>query len=156
MSTCGKYQACKTKKKSQIASWLPALLIAILPKCPFCIMAYSGAVSMCSGKMLYPHADATSSYVFLGLSIIIILGLLFNRKGKVTWIALGIVAGGISLLVISQFYYISEPLFYCAVALLFFGIWFNGSFKYFYRKYFIPVQKTLVKSLNLNYDRRKF
>ncbi len=135
-STCSKSHVCKTKGYSKITAWLPAFLLAILPKCPFCIMAYSGAMSLCSGKMIFPNAESSSSYFILGLSFIILLGILLNNKGKRTWIAAAITTIGILLLSISQFYSISEALYYTSVALLFFGIWFNGSFYYFYRKYF--------------------
>lgn len=153
MSKCSKLQGCKSKQYSKIASWFPAFLIAILPKCPFCIMAYSGAVSMCSGKMLYPHADTTSSYILLGLSLVILLSLFFNRKGRITWIAVSVVLLGISMLVISQFYFISELLFYCAVVILFLGIWLNGSFKYFYRRYFY--RNKTIKLLMDRFDQLK-
>lgn len=143
MSSCTKNQVCKAKSYSKLTSWLPAFIIAILPKCPFCIMAYSGAMSMCSGKMLFPNADTYSSYFILGLSLVVLLGVLLNQKGKTTWIAVGITSLGILLLFISQFYNISETLYYTAVGLLFFGIWFNGSFKYFYNKYFNSIRKSL-------------
>ena len=99
-------------------------------------MAYSGAVSMCSGKMLYPNAGSISTYIIIGLSLVVLLGIVLNRRDKRTWIALSIASAGILLLCISQFLLFSEVLYYVAVGLIFFGIWFNGSFTYFYQKYF--------------------
>jgi len=135
MSPCNKKSSCKKKRYFNAVPWLPAFLIAILPKCPFCIMAYSGAISMCSGKMIFPHADTTSSYILLGLSIVVLISILLNHKGKKTIIAGTLAFTGIIILLFSQFYFPSEPLYYLATALLFFGIWFNGSFEYFYKKY---------------------
>jgi len=133
---CHNKFAKKSKGKSAVFPILTGLLIAILPKCPFCIMAYSGAVSLCSGKMLFPNANTYSGYIIVGLSILVLLGILLNFKGKRTWIAAGITFFGMLLLTISQFYSISESLYYIAVAFLFFGIWYNGSFHYFYRNFF--------------------
>ena len=139
--SCHTHKGCKKNRFSQL-SWLPAVFIAILPKCPFCIMAYSGAVSMCSGKMLFPNADTYSGYIIIGLSLLILLSILLNHKGRQTWIAAGIVSVGISLLVCSQYVYMSEPLYFLASFALFFGIWYNGSFKFFYNKFFNKNIKT--------------
>ena len=133
-NVCSQSGKCKNRKKTNL-SWLPAIFIAILPKCPFCIMAYSGAMSMCSGNMLFPNADAYSGYIIVGLSIIVLLGILLNHKGTRTWIAAFIACIGIGLLTISQFVSLSESLYYLASFILFFGIWFNGSFTYFYNKF---------------------
>jgi len=145
--SCNRHSACQ-KKGSIYASWLPAIFIAILPKCPFCIMAYSGAMSMCSGKMLFPNADAYSGYIIIGLSLLILFSILLNHKGTKTWIASFIVLIGISLLTMSQYLTMSEPLYYLASFVLFFGIWYNGSFTFFYKKYFKSKIKTNTSILN--------
>jgi len=132
VSQCSK---CRGAKKYNF-SWLPAIIIAFLPKCPLCIMAYSGAVSMCTGTKYFPNADVYSGYIIVSLSLVVLLGIFLNRKGLRTWIAASIASVGILLLTISQFIYLSESLYYLASATLFFGIWFNGSFGYFYKKYF--------------------
>ena len=119
----------------QLLRWLPAVLVAILPKCPFCLMAYSGAVSLCSGTMLFPNSGTTASYITTGLAIIIVCSLLFNHKGRKTWFALGIALLGIAFLILGQFYFISELNYYFGGLLLFFGIWLNGSFLHYYKKF---------------------
>lgn len=133
---CQKTFAKPAKDRTAAFPILSGLLIALLPKCPFCIMAYSGAMSLCSGKMLFPNANTYSGYVIIGLALVVLLGIMLNFKGKRTWMAGAITSVGIILLIISQFYSISEQLYYVAVGFLFFGIWYNGSFQYFYRKYF--------------------
>ena len=131
-STC-----CKVaKSKQRQYTWLPAVLIAVLPKCPFCVMAYSGAVSMCSGNNFYPHAGSNMSYISLFLASIILLGIVLNYKGQNTLIALTLAILGIGLVYISQFIFLSALYYYLGAGLLFFGIWYNGSFNYFYRRYF--------------------
>lgn len=125
-----------SKKKWYQASWVPAVAVAILPKCPFCIMAYAGAIPLCGGSTMYPNEGNSSLYITLGCSLIVLLGILLNRRGKRTWIAALIVLSGIVVLALSQVYWISMPLYYLGVITLFFGIWYNGSFAYFKRTYF--------------------
>jgi len=125
---------CSAAKQSNWASWLPGILIAILPKCPFCLMAYSGAVTLCSGNTLYPNAGGYSAYITVGLSLFILIIIYLNYKGKRTFHSLLITLSGVVLLLISQFIYINSYLYYGGVALLLFGIWYNGSFFYFYKK----------------------
>ena len=135
VDSCNPGKRCASKKLTRSISWLPAIFIAILPKCPFCVMAYSGAVSMCSGKMLFPNANSYSGYFMVGFSIIILLGILLNNKGSRTLISVSIVSIGILLLAISQFVILSEPLYYLACLIMLLGIWYNGSFTFFYKKY---------------------
>jgi hypothetical protein len=115
-------------------SWVPAVVVAVLPKCPFCIMAYTGAMSLCSGTMLYPNADSWISYLILGVAALVLGGIALNHKGKKTWLALGLATLGVAALVVGQFYHISQTIYYLGVVLLFFGIWVNGSFFHFYHK----------------------
>jgi len=128
-------KSCSPCRKRRSYSWMPAILVAILPKCPFCIMAYSGAITMCSGNM-YPNIGGWSSYLTMGLAIMVIIGILFNYKGTKSLIAASISLIGIAFLVSSQFYSIGQTNYYIGVFFIFFGIWFNGSFFYFYHRYF--------------------
>lgn len=134
MKNCAKQRACSTRRQNIWASWLPGILIAILPKCPFCLMAYSGAVTLCSGNMLYPNAGSLSAYITLGLSAFILVIIFLNYKGKRTIQSLIIATIGVFLLYISQFIYLNSYIYYLAVITLLFGIWYNGSFFYFYNK----------------------
>jgi len=135
MANCHQSKSCASTTRKRNYSWLPAIVVAILPKCPFCIMAYSGAMTMCSGKMLYPHADTTASYLTIGIALFVLLSMFFNYKGRKTQVALTIAGLGVLMLLLGQFYFISMMNYYLGVLLLFFGIWYNGSFFHFYRKY---------------------
>ena len=129
---------CKSAKsvpnKQYKYAWLPAIVVAILPKCPFCVMAYSGAITMCSGNSLYPNESTYMSYITMLLALVVLIGILFNFRGGRTKIALLIAISGLSFVFISQFIIPSSLYYYIGVLLLFFGIWYNGSFFYFYRK----------------------
>jgi len=53
MAGCNGSGECGAKQKRfKYASWLPAFAIALLPKCPLCIMAYSGAFSLLGGTVM--------------------------------------------------------------------------------------------------------
>ena len=115
-------------------SWMPGILIALLPKCPFCIMAYSGAVTLCSGTSLYPNSGSTAIYLSLGIGIFIIATILLNNKGRRTMISLAICSIAIGLLLLSQLVLMDSTVYALASLILLFGIWYNGSFFYFYDK----------------------
>ncbi len=139
---------CKSLHAKKFPSWLPALFIAIIPKCPFCIMAYSGAITLCTGSKMYPNADSTTSYISIGLAAFVMLSILFNYKGSKTNYALAFTGIGMGLLLTSQFYWISEYLYYAGVGFLFFGIWYNGSFNFFYQKYKASFKGYTTKLIN--------
>ena len=125
-----------SKKRWRHLPWLPAVVVAILPKCPFCIMAYAGAIPLCGGKTIYPNAGNLSLYLTIGFSVVVLLGILLNQKGIRTLHAGLIAIAGVICLVLSQIVWISMPLYYLGVGILFFGIWYTGSFAYFKRTYF--------------------
>lgn len=134
MKNCSNNQKCKSFFRSKNLSWVPGIIIALIPKCPFCIMAYSGAVTLCSGNTLYPNAGGLETYVSIGLGIFILISISFNYKGKQTKVSLLFSLLGLLCLIISQTILIDQILFYTAVTLLLFGIWYNGSFLYFYNR----------------------
>jgi len=149
MKSCGSTtRKCPTQINKKHISWLPAFIIAILPKCPFCIMAYSGAMTLCSGRTLTPNAGTGSSYLIIGLSILVLASIAFNHKGKKTKIAILLSLLGIISLISSQFIFISQILYYIGVGILFFGIWYNGSFSFFYRKYQTRFKLYTIRILN--------
>ncbi|MEL6654894.1 MAG: hypothetical protein AAFP77_10895 [Bacteroidota bacterium] len=149
---CHQGKKARGKLLPKVISWFPALAVAILPKCPFCLMAYSGAVSLCSGNMLFPNAGTWASYLTMGLAVVVFLSIILNRKGSKTWFALGLVTIGIVFLVAGQFLFISEFNYYLGVGFLFFGIWLNGSFLHYYHKTraFLSTQKISTISKHLN------
>ncbi len=69
------------------SSFFSAILIILIPKCPFCIMAYSSAITICGGQDIYMTSNNWVSYIPLVLSAIVILMIIYNNKGTRTWIA---------------------------------------------------------------------
>jgi len=129
-------QNCRYKMKLSHSkgSWLSLLLIAILPKCPFCVMAYSGAVTLCSGKM-YPNAHTESVYFLLILGLVITVSILLNYRGRRTLVSLSLVLIGVASMMLSQVVWYSEVGYYYSVLLIFIAIWNNGSLHYLINKF---------------------
>ena len=125
--------SCTTTPRRQW-SWVPAIAVAILPKCPFCIMAYAGAIPLCGGNSIYPNIGSFSIYITIGLALVVLLSVFLNYKGARTWWSSITVLIGITCLATSQLWWPSMLLYYLGVTVIFFGIWYNGSFAFFQRK----------------------
>ena len=141
--------ACPSKKKKHTKgkySILSGILIALIPKCPYCILAYSSAITMCSGTKLYAHTPSWTSYLLLALAVLTILFILMNYKGRRTLIAASFAASGILLMLASQFYTFNINHYYIGTFLLLFGVWVNASFRFFYRQWIKPLFSRLINS----------
>ena len=113
-----------------------SIVIALIPKCPFCILAYSSAITLCSGSKIYQHTPVWSSYISITLAAFTLVLVLWNYKGMRTlWAAASVIAGSL-FLVLSEIYTGSPSHYYFGAALLMFGVWMNANFMYFYRRYF--------------------
>ena len=146
LPNCHKAKSCNKSFFYKNVGLLPTVFIALLPKCPFCIMAYSGAMTLCSGTTLYPHASSKSSILILIISVFILLSLALNYKKRTTIIAAVLVIVGILMMILSQYYFMNEASYYLGVGLLFLGVWYNGSLLYFIRK--IKFQNKLLSRIN--------
>lgn len=133
---------CKHKKKQHAASKgdylsiLSGLSLAILPKCPICIFAYSSAITMCSGTKIQDTGIFQNEWMYVNFGLLILtFGLIvFNYKGikTLTAGALVLIAGGVLLFGNTQLYPI---LFYLGSILLLFAVWLNGSFAWFFNRW---------------------
>jgi hypothetical protein len=129
--------ACQQKKPAsnpvkQTGIW-GLLLLGILPKCPFCIMAYTSTALMCSNGVVSQGSSVTfHSSLTIGISIItsllVILGIVLNWRDKRTFWALSFALTGIAMVLYSVMKEGGTPLYYAGVVLVFVGVWVNGSF----------------------------
>ena len=128
---------CTSQRKRNLTlqpSFLGSLLIVIIPKCPFCIMAYSSALTMCGGKSIYLAQNNWLSYVPLLLSVLMIYILIRNYKGQRTRFAIGLAVAGAALLLLVHQLTISPAFYNLGAILLFFAVWLNGSLLSFVRE----------------------
>lgn len=108
-------------------------------------MAYSGAMTLCSGKMLYPNSGNESIYFIAALCTVVILGIILNNRGIRTKVALTIASLGIISLLLSQMVWYSEVGYYVSVLIILTAVWINGSLLNFLNK--------IVKNYSINYSK---
>ena len=121
---------CKAQSKSNTKtsmSFLSSLLIIILPKCPFCVMAYSSVLTVCGGQSVYMNHNNWVSYIPLLLSMVILFILVRNYKDSRTIYAIILAVTGAGLLLLVHQLVISPQFYHLGSFLLFFSIWLNGS-----------------------------
>ena len=145
-TSCRCSKSHKIEKRGLFLPFLTGLVIALLPKCPFCIMAYSSAITLCSGAKMYDHNPTWVSYISIGLALLTLLLILWNFKGKRTWTATAMILLGSYFILDSELRTGDFTNYYWGVGSLLMGVWVNGSCVYFYKK--------IIRSslLNLNHQ----
>ena len=151
---------CKPCKKKIIVSkgkkpvgLLTTIFLVLLPKCPFCLMAFSSTVILCGkagGVSDLTHTSATTIFVTSFFCFLILLSIVFNYRDARTNYALLLVASGCLLVMYSVCIGGGLPLYYSGVFLLFFGVWLNASLLYIIRK----ISGRLKISRDKNYSRQ--
>ena len=133
LSNCNCHPSKKVNKASSV-SVLSTFLLIILPKCPFCIMAYSSAITICGGPDMYLMSNNWVSFVPLALALFINVMLLLNWRGRRTFNALLVSLVGFSLILMTHQLILSSGFYNLGAILLFMSIWLNGSFIYLLNK----------------------
>ena len=123
------------RPKMGVAAWL---LLAVLPKCPFCIMAFTSTAILCGeGAMTNvsrTHNSPLTISITAVLGLMTLLAIVLNRKGIRTFYALGLSIPGLAMVLFSVIRNGGQPLYYAGIALLFLGVWMNGSLPWFWKR----------------------
>lgn len=116
---------------------LSFLFLVILPKCPFCIMAFTSTAMLCGEGINMEVSKTYNSNLTIFttalLGLITIASIILNRRGRRTWYALLLSVVGLGCLLFSVVKYGGQPLYYTGILLVFFGVWLNGSLMWFLR-----------------------
>jgi hypothetical protein len=128
---------CKKEKKvserKKQAGILSTFLLIVLPKCPFCVMAYSGTLILCGKTGIVPEVTPSSSttiFVTLFFCLLVLLSIFFNYRDARTRWALLLAAAGSAMIMYSVAAGGGLPLYYSGVTLVFIGVWLNASLLY--------------------------
>ena len=128
-------------KKGGWLSFVSAALIIVLPKCPFCIAAYSGAM-----MMFYEVDSASLAPIFMHLKpllgLLVLTSILLNFKGKKSKIAVSITVASFVFLLLEVYANVHLIPTWIVYLGFFFGAWYNGNFVHFYR--FVKSRKNKV------------
>jgi hypothetical protein len=132
MSIDNKHCGCTTHNKVRIKNphypFLGSLLIVLLPKCPFCIMAYTSAITVCSAKSMSGYSPQWTSWISILLATLTFLIVAWNYKGRKTIVACALILVGVLLITQSELFSGLLTGYYWGSGLLILGVWVNGNF----------------------------
>jgi len=69
--------------KTRTASFLGSIIILLLPKCPFCLVAYSGTITLCGTAGVFTqtkHHTDWGAYAAIFISILITVSMMLTYK----------------------------------------------------------------------------
>jgi hypothetical protein len=130
-------------------SWLPGILLVVLPKCPFCFMAFSSTMLLCGEGVTMTSERMYQSDLTIALSAlfcaIALLGIMMVRRDIRTVYALMIAISGTTMIMTSVLKTGGLPLYYAGTFLIFLGVWLNSSLLYILRKAGIIREPVLMR-----------
>jgi hypothetical protein len=128
-----------TDVKTSKWGWFSAIALAVLPKCPFCFLAFSSTMVVCTeAGMVTREGHAFSSPITIWLtatfSVLTLLAILFNYRSTKTPRALAVVLPGMGMVGFSVVQGGGEWLYYLGAVLMWVGVWLNGSLPAIWQK----------------------
>lgn len=108
---------------------LAGIILVVLPKCPFCVLAFSSTMVLCgkgdAAASTELHSSMPTLLITLFFCILTIATLLLGYKGRRTWYAVGLAVTGSTCIIISVLHGGGQSLYYTGVAIILAGIAFN-------------------------------
>jgi hypothetical protein len=133
---CKKMRADAKQKK--YVSLFGGILLAVLPKCPFCLMAFSSTIFLCGEghTFIEEYTIKSSSTITLTMffCLLTLAGIIFNYRDSRTKYAIAFALSGTAFINLSVNVTGGLPLYYLGVFLVFTGVWVNTSLLYFVKK----------------------
>jgi hypothetical protein len=142
---------CKNSSKKVLfqkqTGVVAGILLALLPKCPFCYMAFSGTLMLCgngSGMFIRTFSSLLTQIFSVTFCLLILLFIILNFRDKRTIYAIALAVVGSAMVIYSTTIAGGLMLYYSGVVMIFFGVWINASLLYFInriRKLFTDLRK---------------
>lgn len=132
---CKKRNAVSDGRKH--AGLLTTILLIVLPKCPFCLMAFSSTIILCGkagGASELTHSSSTTISITAFFCFTVLLNILLNYRDKRTIYSLVLAAAGCFLIMYSVCAAGGLSLYYSGVVLVFIGVWLNASLLYIVKR----------------------
>ncbi|MBC6492334.1 hypothetical protein ACFSQD_02400 [Flavihumibacter stibioxidans] len=108
---------------------LAGIILAVLPKCPFCVLAFSSTMVLCgkggAASSTELHSSTSTLLISLFFCLLTITSLFLSYKDRRTWYAVGLAVAGSTCIIISVLHSGGQPLYYLGVAIILSGIAFN-------------------------------
>jgi hypothetical protein len=137
-TNCNSCDMPSPKTSKQGYGLMAGLLLALLPKCPFCIMAFTGTALLCGEGSVIETSSTHNSLLTIvitsALCLLTFVGIAMNNRGNRTFYALATAASGIAMVMYSVIRSGGQPLYYGGIFLVFFAVWLNGSLLWFVKK----------------------
>lgn len=118
--------SCMPSRPDKIPAIL-SFLVLILPKCPFCFVAYTSAITMCGSSTLVSQHIDWAAYLSLALGSIVIFCIARNYRGQGTLRALFLAIIGIAFVSAGIFLAENFKFYYIGSFLLLIAAYYNGS-----------------------------
>jgi hypothetical protein len=118
-----------------------SFIIVFLPKCPFCFVAYSSAMTMCGGPSLITHHSDWGAWLAIGLGGIVIFCIARNNRGAGTYRALLLAIFGFFLVILGVNKANMMLLYYVGAVLLLLAAFYNGRGFHWFNKFLLNISK---------------
>lgn len=125
----------RSKKAEKKLPYILGLVIAILPKCPFCVFGYSTVLTMCSGEQIRHYTPNNFHWLPIVLAFMLIGSLVWNFKDRLSLYALILSFLGTALVAYAELFSGSALLYYIGVFFLFSSVIVNGRFRATFRRF---------------------
>jgi hypothetical protein len=130
---CKKGKPVSARKKP--AGLLSTILLIVLPKCPFCVMAFSSTFILCGkagGVSEQTHSYLSPATIFITsiLCLLVLLSIAFNYRDTRTKYAFILALAGSLLVLYSVYVGGGKSVYYSGTLLIFIGVWLNASLLY--------------------------
>ncbi len=116
---------------------LTGILLALLPKCPFCFVAFSSTLILCgnAGGMATRTFSSPATLGFsIGFCLLTLISIILNYRDARTKYAIFLVVSGSCMVILSVTTGGGYAMYYGGILVIFTGVWLNASLLFFIQK----------------------